>query len=77
MITIDQMPLDMTWKRFLHEVAPKNVPFLKGFVMHLLSELDHYGTCHIRDLELKQYYFVDDVYRYIGYDEPTDTWYWK
>ena len=76
-VTIDQFPKDMTWARFLRDVAPKNTPWMSGFVVRLLSEPDHYGQCFIREVELKQYYFADGVYRYIGYDEPTDTWYWK
>jgi hypothetical protein len=76
-MTIDQVPPDMTWARFLSDVAPKNVPYLKGFVMRLLSPPDQYNRCYIHELELRQCYFTDGVYRYIGYDELTDTWYWK
>lgn len=76
-VIIDQLPSDMTWERFLREVAPRNMPWGKGFVIRFLSDPDQYNRCYIRELELKQYCFADGVYRYIAYDEPSNVWYWK
>lgn len=77
MITIDQLPSDMTWARFLRDAAPEHAPYAKGMIVRKLTLSDEYMRCYVREIELKQYYFVDNVYRYIGHDEIDDVWYWR